>query len=225
MNTLYLFGDSTCALKKEDKRPETGWGEMFYPFINDKWKIVNTAINGLSTRSCLERNIFSNNLTLIDNKDSAIIQFGHNDQKKDERGTDAWKGYVENLTYMSNEIKKKGASVYFVTSIPRRIFKNGILQDTHRDYIAAMKYAGYITNTPGIDLTLPLMIELQNLGEEGSKKYYMNLKEGECINYPEGKLDNSHLKPEGAKWVAREVAILLSSLTSRPNFLKDNINV
>lgn len=32
--TVYLAGDSTCANKAENKRPETGWGERLQQYFD-----------------------------------------------------------------------------------------------------------------------------------------------------------------------------------------------
>ena len=137
MRKLFLLGDSTCAIKEESKRPETGWGEMFQPYLGDGWLVVNRAVNGMSTRSCIEKGVFSAVLEEVSDGDAAIIQFGHNDQKEDERHTDPWTGYLVNLVYMVDKLRDKGTSAVIATSIPRRRFLSGILQDTHGDYIAA----------------------------------------------------------------------------------------
>ncbi len=50
--TVYLAGDSTCANKTADKRPETGWGEMLQQYFDPaKVRIDNQAQNGRSTKS------------------------------------------------------------------------------------------------------------------------------------------------------------------------------
>ena len=47
---------------------------------------------------------------------------------------------------------------------------------------------------------------LEKTGDEASKKYYMNLAPGEAEWAPEGKVDNSHLKYEGAMLYAGMIA-------------------
>ena len=221
MNRLFLFGDSTCAAKSDSARPETGWGESFSAYLSDGWTVDNRAKNGLSSRSAILSGIFSSALLEAEAGDAAIIQFGHNDSKPDEeRHADPWTGYIADLVYMASLLKKKGVAVYFATSIARRRFRNGIIIDTHGDYPAAMKAAGYQAGVPVIDLTVPLMVELQRLGEEESLKYFMNFPGGIYGNYPDGKEDNTHLRPAGAAWVASLVAEKLSELDPVPVFLK-----
>ena len=219
MNRLYLLGDSTCAEKKREARPETGWGEAICDMISPGWIVVNCAFNGYSTVSCLKSGTFSSVLLSLKEGDCVIIQFGHNDEKTDERGTDAWGSFIANLIYMADKIREKKASVYFATSVPRRIFLSGRLKDTHGDYIAAVKAAGHQSGVPVIDVTLPLMEDILLLGEEDSKKFFMNFGKGIYPNYTEGSEDNTHLRPEGAKWVAERIVEELSLLDPKPPFI------
>ena len=212
MNKLILLGDSTCAIKTPEARPETGWGEKIYLFMKPEWTVLNYAKNGRSTRSCLKEGIFREALMNAEEGDRAVIQFGHNDQKTDERGTDAFTTYIANLKYMASSLMEKGVKVIFVTSVPRHRFVDGKIVDTHKDYIAAMKTAGHQLGIPVLDITIPLMIDEAMMGEEESRKYYMNFGPGLYPNYPDGKEDNTHLRPEGAKWVASEIASQMKKL-------------
>lgn len=212
MNRLILLGDSTCAIKTPEARPETGWGEKIYLFMKPEWTVLNYAKNGRSTRSCLKEGIFREALMNAEEGDRAVIQFGHNDQKTDERGTDAFTTYIANLKYMASSLMEKGVKVIFITSVPRHRFVDGKIVDTHKDYIAAMKTAGHQLGIPVLDITIPLMIDEAMMGEEESRKYYMNFGPGLYPNYPDGKEDNTHLRPEGAKWVASEIASQMKKL-------------
>ena len=220
MNRLYLLGDSTCADKKREARPETGWGEVISEYIVPGWVVVNCAFNGYSTVSCLKSGTFSSVLLSVKEGDCVIIQFGHNDEKTDERGTDPWGSYIANLVFMANKIREKKASVYFVTSVPRRIFLDGRLKDTHGDYIAAMKSAAHQASVPVVDITIPLMEDILLLGDEDSRKYFMNFDKGIYPNYMDGDNDNTHLRPEGAKWVASRIVSELSLLDPKPTFIE-----
>lgn len=209
MSRLFLLGDSTCAEKDEDKRPETGWGECFQPFLRDGWTAVNRAVNGLSTRTCIAKGIFASVLDDAEPGDAAIIQFGHNDPKDDERHADPWSAYIVNLVYMAGRLKEKGVSPVILTSIPRRRFIAGELQDTHGDYPAAAKAAANQAGVPAIDVTLPAMLRYQMLGDEETKKLHMNFGPGIYPGYPDGDADDTHLRPEGASFYASLIADLL----------------
>ena len=56
-------------------------------------------------------------------------------------------------------------------------------------------------------------------GEEESKDYFMNFGPGLYENYPEGNEDDTHLRPEGAEWVASLIFDVLSMLPERPEFI------
>ena len=64
------------------------------------------------------------------------------------------------------------------------------------------------------ELTKPL---LSDLGDEKSKELFMNFKANIYKNYPEGKIDNTHLRLKGAKEICK---ILVNKIKSI-----DKINV
>src|SRR4051812_5757088 len=49
--TIWLAGDSTMAHKLDEKRPETGWGEMLPSLLDSTVRVENRAMNGRSTKS------------------------------------------------------------------------------------------------------------------------------------------------------------------------------
>ena len=189
MNKLFLLGDSTCAVKEDSARPETGWGEMFYPYLKDGWMLVNHAQNGRSTEMILLEGIFYDCFWESSEGDYVIIQFGHNENKPEEyRRTDPDGKFVFNLRYMIKNFRSRGVTVILISPISRRYFINGKPQNTH---------FGYPERT---------LRALDEMGEEESKKMFMNFPAGMYENYPEGKQDNTHLRPEGAAWVASLIA-------------------
>ena len=225
MSVLYLLGDSTCAIKKDEARPETGWGEMFDSFVALGWSIDNRALNGRSTKSFISEGIFDDICNTVKAGDAALIQFGHNDSKLDiERYSAPYTDYVANLVYMANSLKSKGVDVYFLTSIARRQFdERNIIKQTHGEYPSAMHYAAFLSGIPCVDMTIATMVELQEIGEKESRDLFMNLSKGEYENYPEGKQDNTHLTPKGAKWISSLIAKELSKLSPRPLFLSPEV--
>ena len=177
---VFLLGDSTCAAKVPSARPETGWGECFQKYLKDGWIKDNRAINGLSTKDMIARGLFQAVVDDASAGDIALIQFGHNDSKVADpsRYSAPWREYIANLVYMAEKLKAEGGSVVFLTSIARRRFEDGLIVDTHGDYPAAMKAAANQAGCPCVDLTMPTMIELQEAGDEGSKRYFMNFGPG-----------------------------------------------
>ena len=214
---VILLGDSTCAHKPEESRPETGWGEKFGKYLRESWVIDNRAITGLSTKDCISLGVFDHALEDAIEGDLAFIQFGHNDSKQDEaRHTSPWTSYLLNLVYMAERLKEKGVRPIFLTSIARRFFVDGVVRDTHGEYPSAMKAAAHQTGCSVLDITLPTMLSLQAMGENESRKLFMNFDAGEYPNFPEGKEDNTHLRPEGAEWIARIIYGEICTLTDKP---------
>ena len=191
-----LLGDSTCAAKRPDARPETGWGEMLPRFVREGWTVDNRAINGLATKDMIARGIFQEALDCLSSGDIVLLQFGH----------------IVNLVYITSRIKAKGALPVIITSIARRRFSEGLIIDTHGDYPAAAKAAAHQSGCPCIDMTVPTMVALQAMGEEGSKECFMRFDAGLYPNYPEGDDDDTHLRPRGAEWAASMIAERLKPL-------------
>ena len=208
MPRIMLLGDSTCASKAEDARPETGWGEILPRFVREDWSVDNRAINGLATKDMISRGLFQKALEDLASGDIVLIQFGHNDSKEADpaRYSDPWTGYIANLVYMAGRIKEKGAYPVILTSIARRRFIDGLIVDTHGDYPAAAKAASHQAGCTCVDMTLPTMVGLQRMGDEASKRCFMHFDAGLYPNYPEGDNDDTHLRPEGAEWIAGMVA-------------------
>ena len=203
MNKLFLLGDSTCAVKEDSARPETGWGEMFYPYLKDGWTLVNHAQNGRSTEMILLEGIFYDCFWESSEGDYVIIQFGHNENKPEEyRRTDPDGKFVFNLRYMIKNFRSRGVTVILISPISRRYFVNGKDEE------------GLIF----IEMTQRTLRALDEMGEEESKKMFMNFPAGIYENYPEGKQDNTHLRPEGAAWIASLIADGLKPYA--PPFLK-----
>src|SRR3954471_1325300 len=81
---IHLAGDSTMAPKLDEKRPETGWGEMLPAFFDTtRVRIVNHARNGRSTRTFIEEGRWQEIVDSLHTGDYVFIQFGHNDESKD----------------------------------------------------------------------------------------------------------------------------------------------
>ncbi|MDQ3711419.1 MAG: GDSL-type esterase/lipase family protein [Acidobacteriota bacterium] len=106
---VYLAGDSTLAEKKPEKRPETGWGEMFQQYFDAKKVVIeNHAQNGRSTKTFISENRWQAIVDKLKKGDYVFIQFGHNDQSKDK--TDRYtppEDFKKNLTRMVNDVLAK----------------------------------------------------------------------------------------------------------------------
>lgn len=208
---LFMTGDSTMADKTElDISPERGWGQLFLSYLNDQVTIENHAKNGRSSKSFLTEGRWDVVMSRLQKGDVLIIQFGHNDEKKmDTTRYSSIEQYEANLKKMISEAQQKQVEVILCTSICRRHFKDGELIMTHGDYTNAARRVAEQMQVPLLDLEEATAAWLRELGDEASKNYYMNVVPGECAKYPEGKIDDTHLKEPGALAVGRMAAELI----------------
>jgi len=200
--TVYIIGDSTAANKLPKAFPETGWGMELQPFFNEQVKVDNRALNGRSTKSFLHEKRWDAILTTLKADDYVLIQFGHNDEKidKPEVGTSLTE-YKLNLIKYIQETQAKNAHPILLTPIMRRNFKDGIFQDTHLGYPDVVRKLADSLHVPLIDMHRKTEKLIVSLGQKTSIKLFNHVDSGH-VNYPTGKIDNTHLSPEGAKVIA-----------------------
>ncbi|PPK88748.1 lysophospholipase L1-like esterase [Neolewinella xylanilytica] len=205
--TVYLIGDSTAANKQEDKRPETGWGEMLGEYFRSGVEIENHARNGRSSKSFRDEGLWEAVRSEIERGDYVFIQFGHNDGKPDTARYSAPAAYGENLRRYIEETQERGGRAVVLGPIVRRHFDEaGVLQRTHGEYPATAERIAREMNVPFIDMTGLSREVVTELGDPESKKLYLWVAEGENDNYPDGVEDNTHFSPEGARTMAGLVA-------------------
>ena len=109
--TIYLAGDSTCAAKLPEKRPETGWGEMMQQYFDPaKVKIENHAQNGRSTKTFISEGRWQAIVDKLKKGDFVFVQFGHNDESKEkgERYTppDAYRTNLSDSSWMFGQRRR-----------------------------------------------------------------------------------------------------------------------
>ena len=196
--------------------PQTGIGQAFDRFTAPDVVVYNHAVNGRSTKSFIDESRLATIYNDITKGDFLFIQFGHNDEKKNDpsRYTEPHGEFIVNLGKFVNVARNKGAHPVFITSVERRLFdEKGVLKPSeHTEYVLGMKEAGEKYDVPVVDLFSMSRDFLEKIGDEGSRKYYINLAPGEASWAPEGKMDNSHLKYEGAMLYAGMIAKGLSEL-------------
>ncbi|MBE5825552.1 MAG: rhamnogalacturonan acetylesterase [Butyrivibrio sp.] len=216
MRHIFWAGDSTVATNKASTYPQTGIGQAFDRFTAMDVAICNRAVNGRSTKSFIDESRLAPIYNEITKGDFLFIQFGHNDEKINDktRYTEPFGEFKVNLGKFVNVARNKGAYPVLITSLERRLFdeKGGLKPSAHTDYVLAMKEVGKELEVPVIDLFTMSRDFLEKTGDEATKKYYMNLAPQEAAWAPEGKIDNSHLKYEGAMLFAGMVARGLSEL-------------
>ena len=204
--TVYSIGDSTMADKSAAVAPETGWCQALRSFVDSTVTIKNRAVNGRSSKSFIAEKRWKAVTDSLKRGDFVIIQFGHNDEKKQDttRYTDPHTAYRQNLARFVRETRDRGATPILCTPIVRRKFEKGFLVDTHGDYPAVTRQVAAEMNVPLVDLQWLTAGAVTALGEEASKKIY--LWTAPAAKFPDGRKDDTHLCTEGASLVARLAA-------------------
>ena len=204
MKFIFL-GDSLMQPNGEDTYPQTGWPQALPEFLKKDSTVVikDFALNGRSTKSFMEEGRFKEALDAAEEGDICFISFGHNDEKIEDptRYTTPYGTYTDNLTFMENEMRKKGVKTIFLTSVMRLKYDGDKLVHTHQDYPDAMKKVAQKLDDPLVDLE---ELTYQDLAEHDvvyNQHHYMILNPGEYPNYPEGKTDRTHMTKNGAHWI------------------------
>ena len=227
--TIFTIGDSTMANKDiKGGKLERGWGMMLRHCFSDDVRVDNHAQNGRSSKGLIDEGRWDKVLGLIKPGDYVFIQFGHNDEKPDEkRHTVPGSTFDDNLRKFVRETRERGGIPVLFNSVVRRNFsgsktavtdddlrtnssaglKEGeVLIDTHGDYIVAPLNVAREMNVPFVDANRITHDLEQSLGVEGSKKLHMWYLPGETPSQPEGRQDNTHYNIYGASVVARLLA-------------------
>jgi len=200
--TLYIIGDSTAANKDPKTYPETGWGMALQSYFKIDVTVDNRALNGRSTKSFRAEKRWDPILAQLNPGDYVFIEFGHNDEKVDKPAVGvSLADFKINLVNYVKETRSKKAFPILLTPISRRSFKNGVLMDSHGDYPRVTRQVADSLGVPLIDMLVKTESLLNRLGEEPSIKLFNHVDSGN-VNYPNGKKDNTHLSPDGAKQVA-----------------------
>ncbi len=208
----------------KDGNPEKGWGQIFPLYFGEGIRIENYAVNGRSTKSFLDEGRWSIVLERIKKGDYVIIEFGHNDSKKDDpkRFADANTDYRTNLIKFVSETRSKGGIAILATPIVRRRFDDqGKFYDVHGDYPKVVRDVASEMNVLLLDLHKKTEEMLIEFGEERSKLLYLHIEPREYKSLPEGRIDNTHLSAYGAFKVCDLVAEeIRNSIPELAAFLK-----
>ena len=199
---ILCLGDSIMQYNDFSTFPQTGWVQELARFFPDSTHWLNFARNGRSTKSFLSEGRFEMVLKEAQRGDFALIQFAHNDEKSADatRYTSPQKDgeFRKNLSFFIQKLREKGVFSVLLTPIARRMFKDGTIQNSHGDYPQAIIETAASEHVPCIDMTSLTMDFLSKTGFEKSQRFYMNFDAGLYDNFPDGRDDNSHLRPDGA---------------------------
>lgn len=221
---VYLIGDSTMCMYGPERAPLTGWGMPFVYFFDSTITIDNRARGGRSTRTFISENRWQPIADSLQEGDYVMIQFGHNDEAKEERYKDRYTplpDYKNNLARFITEIRIRKAIPVLITPVSRMRFdKEGKAEETHQEYSTAVREMAKAYNTPLIDLDARSLELIQQMGAANAKLLFMQLDSTEHPNYPAGQKDNTHFNDYGARRIAE---LVLSEMKKWPLELNSHI--
>lgn len=160
---IILIGDSTVAV-------QGGWGGSFCAeHVTSFAACVNLARGGRSTSSYIAEGSWDIALNEARAPGFAatwvLIQFGHNDQPgKPGRSTDLATEFPVNLARYVRETRAAGAIPVLVTSLTRRMFKDGILRNDLRPWAESTIKVARDMEVPLIDLNALSSEAVQKMG-------------------------------------------------------------
>lgn len=202
---IFMIGDSTMADKPLNDNPERGWGQLFPQFFSDAVSVRNYAVNGRSTKSFIREGRWDSVMKQLRKDDWVIIQFGHNDEKKEDTNRYAapQTAYRDNLARFIRDARSKGAHPILVTPVMRRKFdEKGKLADTHGEYPDVVRALSKEMDVPLIDLHRSSRALVEQEGVEGSKKLFLWIDQGHYQAAMTGKKDDTHFSEYGASSIA-----------------------
>lgn len=226
---IFMIGDSTMANKNlAGGNEERGWGQALSSSFDEGVEVHNHAVNGRSSKSFIDEGRWQAVLDSLREGDYLVIQFGHNDEKADpKRHTEAGGSYDDNLRLFVRGARARGATPIVCNSIVRRNFarvadavaqddhsgksalagqEGDTLYETHGAYLAAARRVAEQEACAFVDLNGATHDLVQGLGPIRSRELYLWSPPGRAAAYPQGKSDNTHLNPVGARLVAEMAA-------------------
>lgn len=174
---ILIAGDSTASSYEQARYPRMGWGQVLERFLQPQLQVHNHAVSGRSTRSYVSQGHFATLEQALQPGDLLLIQFGHNDQKREDpaRFAAADSGYTEGLRRFLVAARKAGATPVLITPVARRSFDAaGAVIDTHGAYATAVRRLAAAEQVGLIDLGQRSMDWLAALGPEASKAWYLH---------------------------------------------------
>jgi lysophospholipase L1-like esterase len=213
---IILVGDSTVA-------PGNGWGPGFCAEVMPQVACINMAKNGRSSRSYRDEGSWNEVLTALQHNAQfkstwVFVQFGHNDQPGKPKPSDPATEFRANMRRYAREVRDTGAHAVLITSLTRRTFKDGKINDTLGPWADATKKAAAAEGIPVLDLNTDSTAAVQKMGPVEANKFAMTAppqavmeaaKHGNSITVPGDPpttFDYTHLGESGSVFFGRMVA-------------------
>lgn len=171
---VLLAGDSTVT--DQAGGDYASWGQMLPRFL-DGVSVANHARSGETMKSFLTSFRWDRLLQDTRPGDVVLIQFGHNDEKKQWPRTYAAPdgAYPAYLAAFVADVRQHGAEPVLVTPVARRTFgKDGKIENSHAGYDDAVRDVAKRLNVPLIDLTQQTAVFYETLGVDRAAAAFAN---------------------------------------------------
>lgn len=214
---IFYAGDSTCARYSILNYPKTGIGQGLELYVKPEIIIDNHAVGGRSTKSFINEGRLQVIEEQISEGDFLFIQFGHNDEKEldENRYTTPYGTYKEYLKKYIQVARNAGAIPVLITSVERRCFVDAwkLAEETNLgNYAAGMRQVAEEEQVALVDLYSKSRAKIEEAGAVETTKWFMHLAKGEYPAFPDGLVDDTHLKQDGSRIFAGLVAEGLKEL-------------
>jgi lysophospholipase L1-like esterase len=192
-----LVGDSTMAAN-------SGYGEAFCARVNRADTCINLAKGGRSSKSFRAEGRWDEVQGLLKGGAAyratyVLIQFGHNDQPgKPGRSTDLKTEFPVNMARYVDEVKALGGVPVLVTPLTRRMFKDGVLENTLAPWADVVRATAKDRQVPLLDLNADSYAAVQAMGEAEADTFAVAPKPAAAPAPAAGAADNSKTEPQGA---------------------------
>lgn len=186
--TFLLAGDSTLDdYGRKPHPPYASWGTELEKSMKPGCKVDNYAKSGASTKSFIEAGYWAKLVAAIKPGDYVGIQFGHNDQKcnnkfyLEKRFAPPDGLFKENVRKFVSEIRAKGGKPILMSPIVRGTFnKKGKLYDNPnskgislQSYRTAMRELSEELKTDYVDMNQMTRDLMNKIGKEESMKFFV----------------------------------------------------
>ncbi|HSX58734.1 MAG TPA: cupin domain-containing protein [Tahibacter sp.] len=194
---IVIAGDSTASEYDAARWPRRGWGQELPGWFDASVEVRNRAQSGRSSRSFIEQGWLYDVARDLRRGDLLLIQFGHNDEKRDDpaRYNEPQQAFPLWLRQYLELARRTGATPVLLTPVARRHFVSGRATDLHGPYAEAVRALSRRERVALVDLGMTSLRWLDGLGEDASRAFYLHV--------PEQNLrDNTHFHQRGAAAVA-----------------------
>lgn len=173
---LFIAGDSTLT---DQNAPFpyypygscAGWAQVISQYFNTL-AVCNQAHSGMTTNCFREDGHWDILKSHLKKNDIVLLEFGHNDQKR--RNLSAFGGYLNNLRWYIQEIRKQNAYPVLLSPISRIPFQdNGRYRSLLTAYAEACKMAAEECQVPLIDLHTLTFHLWCKIGPEAASHYFI----------------------------------------------------